>query len=317
MPMMIWLKKDLTRYLDSHGLTGLYNNLLNLVEETFDFKPTEIEIWKKSTSKYLGGEMIKRQRWEEIGKETTMVDTVEEAMSTDGILRINGGCNDMDQGSALEIYGDSRQRLVYSDVFFEMGNGLYDELQKMDNLSEVLHTLKEGMESIELELHGVIMGKKTTSKRRVVERAFISDNIPNEEKDVSGSSYLFFYLPRGKQWSFLKFILRNVALDMQKEKKKADPFRILDFDRMARAISEYSQTKGYVLDKYAVVSHGSIAYMARPHSNLDRMFGDYRDKIAKPVMLKMQEKFRIDQIMQDSITEVGPGSFSDFERKTE
>ncbi len=310
MPLTVWLNNDVIPYLDDEKLTSVYTDLFRSVSGIFKFVPKYIELWKNSTTPYLDGVKVLSKDWDEIGKNYTMQDLISNARDEHHIIVIGGNC-DGDPGAKIEIYGKSAERKVYSDFLFEMGGSLYDYLEESDNLYNMLSELHRALDTIKVPFETTIMNSKKKSIRKVVEKAFISDNIPNED-DLEESSMLFIYKPTWDEDMFFRYVVKNVLTELRKE-MKSDPFMLFDSGKIAKNISRVSKKKGFTLDKYANILPGSVSYIAKTHENLDTMFDDLKSKVTEPILKRMSENFDPERIMEESVTESAPDSLDKYE----
>lgn len=311
MPLTIWLNGSIIPYLDTSQLTEVYNKLIGIVSEIFEFSPKDSELWKNSTSTYLDGERVYSYKWEELGTNSRMIDLVSKAVDEHYIIVIKGTCG-ADLEARIEIYGKSSERKIYSDFLFEMGIGLFDYLEKSDNQFYTLSKLHEYLDRSKIQFVTTKMKKTMSDERKVVESAFISDNIL-DEGNIEESSMLFFYKMRGHRDLFFKYVVNSVLSELRKE-KKSDPFVLFDSGKIARSISHFSKKRGFTIEKYANVLPGSVSYIAKNHETLDTMFDDLKTKVTEPILKRMSEKFDPERIMEESVTELGPGSLDNFEK---
>ncbi len=313
MPLTIWLDRDVAKVLDSSKLTEVYNSVIGIIRDLFGFRPEEIEVWRGSTSEVLGGFLERKIRWEDLGKQTTMLSIIEEMMSTKKALIVAGNCYETDPGSRIEIYGNSPMRRIYSDIFFDTGDGLYDRILTNHEAYKAMFSLQDRLSAVETIVHSVVESRGKDQRRKVVIKAYISNNIPDVDNKLGESALLYTYFPKGQEFTFLRLVLNNVANELKKP-KIPNPFSLYNFKSMARVISEFSMKKGYNIEKYATVQHGSIVYIAKEGDTLNRLFDDFSEKIARPVLTRISEKFEFNKILEEEVTEPGPGSIHDYEK---
>ncbi len=312
MPLTVWLNRKLTRYLENEDLSRIYNDLIFNVGETFGFDPETMEAWERSTVRSLGGIMTESIDWITLGEETTFSDFLARAFATGKVVVIRGTSGNNE--ARIEIYGRNSLRNVYSDFIFEMENGLYDELKKSETSPILMSTLKDLLDRVQIDFKRTIMGKAVNSKRRVVNRAYISDNIPDVSGRLTESSLLFIYQPSGNDTTLVSYVLRYLMNNL-KNRNQAGTFELFDQEKIAKAITKISSKKGYLPSKYANVRTGSIAYIAKPHEDLDHMFEDFRVNIAEPIINKVNSSLEIYRVMEESVREAGPGSLDGFVKK--
>ena len=313
MPLTIWLDRDIVKVLDSNKLTEVYNSVIGIIRDLFGFRPEEIEVWRGSTSEVLGGYIERKIRWEDLGTQITMLSIIEEMMNTEKALVIAGSCYETDPGSRIEIYGNSSMRRTYSDIFFDTGDGLYDRILTNHEAYNAMFSLQDRFSAVETVVNSVVESRRKDQRRKVVIKAYISNNIPDVENKLGESALLYTYFPKGREFTFLRLVLNNVANDLKKPKIQ-NPFSLYNFKSMAKVISEFSTKKGYNVEKYATVQHGSIVYIAKEGDTLNRLFDDFSEKIARPVLTRISEKFEFNKILEETVTEPGPGSIHDYEK---
>ena len=313
MPMTIWLDRDIEKLLDSSKLTEIYNSVIGIIRDLFGFRPEKIEVWRGGTSEVLGGVLERKVGWEDLKNQNTMLSIIEEMTSTEKALIITGSCYETDPGSKIEIYGNSSLRRIYSDIFFDTGDGLYDRILTNHEAYNALFSLQDRLSGVETVVNSVVEGRRKIQRRKVVTKAYISNNVPDVDNKLGESTLLYTYFPKGPEFTFLRLVLNNVANEL-KNPKAPNPFSLYNFKSMARAISEFSIKKGYNIEKYATMQHGSIVYIAKEGDTLNRLFDDFSEKIARPVLTRISKEFEFNKILEEEVTETGPGSIHDYEK---
>lgn len=316
MPLTVRLNQKITPYLGIDFKVRVYNDLIRIVEKVFSFKPSTIELWVDSSVESLGGYKVETVEWGQLGGTSNMKNLVEDSTDLRGIIVIRGACWDSDEPAKIKISENSMEKKVYSDFFFETSQGLYEDILVMENSNMLMNHLFESLDDLYIDFETRLMGRKIITKRYLVKSAFISDNVPDEIENMKESSFLFMYHHSGNDATFVRHLVKGLGLVLR-DKYKKDPLEMLDPNKVAKKISEISRRKGYNPEKYASVKTGSIAYIAKPHENLDRMVEDYSQKIAEPILKNIMEKIELERIMEDSVEDGGPGALEEFDRKEE
>lgn len=311
MPLTIRLNPKVIQYLGPDRKVDVYNDLIRITRSAFKFEPNSVEVWINSSNVSLGGHKTEALQWEDLNAERGLLDLVSSSVELDGILIINGSYENGEKTARIKIPENNREKRVYSDFFFETSAGLYDELKENDASSMIMSQLFEDLDKLSINFETNVMGHKTMSKRRIVKNAFISDNVPDIMGRMEETSFLFMLQPMGNESTFVRYIMRNVGTKF-KEKYDKDPLELFDSNKIAKRVSDISRKKGYFPEKYVSVKTGSIAYIARPHGDLDRMFEDYTSKVMEPILKNLYEQAKFDELMENSIEGSGPGSLDKY-----